>query len=128
MPVLQNAGLALVEFIKLRKVLGISRADLADGVIHEPPPCRRALLYEVQIIRTEQHRRERSGKLGRGFFDRVHRYLLSHALTQHYAHGLLAVVAYYLRQYLRAVAAEADELPVKPSAETFTRGKHIHRL
>ena len=127
-PVLQNARFALVEFVKLRKILGVARPDLAYGVIHQPSSRRRTLLYEVEIVRAEQHDIKCFAELRGRFFHGIDRYLLPDSVSEQYSHGLLALVAFDLGQDLRAVAAEADELPVKARAEAAPHCEHVHGL
>lgn len=62
-PVPQNAGLMLVQPVVLRQGGGISGPQLTDGAVQKPPPRRRAVPDQSQILRTEQHRGQHPGQL-----------------------------------------------------------------
>lgn len=52
----EDTGLVLVQAAVLRQRLGVPGPQLAQGQIHEPSPCRRAVPDEKQILRREKHR------------------------------------------------------------------------
>ena len=127
-PVLEYARLVLIQSVELRKVLRVPWAYLAYRVVEESSPHRRSVLYEVQVVRAEQHRVHRVGKLARCFLHAVYKYLFSLTGAQLYVYRLLPLMAVNVRQYIRARIPEADKLAVKACAEAPAAGEHIHRF
>ena len=127
-PVLEDAGLVFIKPVEVGQNLGVAGSDLADGVVHEPPPHRRALLDEIQIVRAEEHGVDRVGKLPGGLFGGVHQDTLGPAGGEAEVHGLLPPVAVHIGQDVRPVGAEAHQLFIKPCPEAPAHGEHIDGL
>ena len=127
-PVLEDAGFIFIELIEIREDFGVAWSDLTDGVVHEPPPHRRTLLDEVQIVRAEKNGVDRVGEFSGGLFDGVHQNPLGPARREAQIHGLFPLVAVHVRQDIRAVRAEAHKLPVKAGAEALSHSEHVDRL
>ena len=96
-PVLEYARLVLIQSVELRKILRVPWAYLAYRVVEEPAPHGRAVLYEVQVVRTEQHRVHRVGKLARCLLHAVYKYLFSLTGAQLYVYRLLPLMAVNVR-------------------------------
>ena len=58
LPVPQDPGLVVQELVVLGQGFRVPGPQLADGVVQEGPPFRRAGLDEGQILRTEEDRLE----------------------------------------------------------------------
>ena len=127
-PVLQDAGLILIELVEIRQDLRVARADLADGVVHEPPPHGRAFLDEVQVVRTEEHGVDRVGELPGGLFDGIDQDALRPSRREAQVYGLLPLVTVDVGKDIRTVRAEAHQLLVEAGAEAPAHGEHVHGL
>ena len=72
----QDAGLVLIEAGVLRQGRRVTRTQLAQGIIHKPPPRSRAVANQKEILGSEEHRVEHIRK-GCGIFCR-------HAVNGHF--------------------------------------------
>ena len=118
----------LIQAVELRKILRVPWAYLTYRVVEEPAPHGRAVLYEVQVVRTEQHRVHGVGKLARCLLHAVYKYLFSLTGAQLDIYRLLPLMAVNVRQYIRARIPEANKLAVKARTEAPAAGEHIHRF
>ncbi len=63
----EDAGLVFIQPPVFRQGLGIPGPQLAQGHIHEPPPGRRSLPDEKQVLRREKHRVQHLGQVAAVF-------------------------------------------------------------
>ena len=59
----QDPGLVVIQPPVFRQGLGIPGPQLAQGLVHEPPPGRRPLPDEKQVLRGEKHRVQHLGQV-----------------------------------------------------------------
>ena len=112
----------LVQAVEFRKVFGIPRPDLTDGIVHQPPSYRRSLFDQIQIVRAEKHGIDDLRELTCGFLHTVYAYLFGIARAQENIYGLAPVVACHVGQHLRGGIAKAHKLLVKPGSEAPAGG------
>ena len=63
----QDPGLVVIQPPVFRQGLGIPGPQLAQGLVHEPPPGRRPLPDEKQVLRGEKHRVQHLGQVAAVF-------------------------------------------------------------
>lgn len=113
----------------LRQRLGVAWPQLAQGLIHEPPPFRRSRPDEEQILRAEEHSVQHVGqrRVGPGRHA-VHRHPPPFFPKKLYLRGELPLTGINMSRDGGVLPLEADELPVPVGTGTSAAGQVYHRL
>ena len=109
----QDTGLVLVEAGVLRQGRRVTGAQLAQGIVHKPPPRSRTVTDQEEILGGEEHRVEHIGK-GCGIFCRhaVDRHLPLSATLQLNAGDELPITGVDAPFQHRRLFFKADQFPI----------------
>ena len=119
----EDAGLVFIQPPVFRQGLGIPGPQLAQGHIHKPPPGRRSLPDEKQVLRREKHRVQHLGQVAAVFGGHtVDGHLPPPSPGQLNLRFKFPLPGPDLSHKASPVPVKADELPVRVGTGTAAAG------